>query len=318
MNLISYWTNCYKHDMEPNLQAALDKVYQLSQQNREFDMELRKRLGVASANSASSVDERINQIYEYCIEKIIRQQAKDFYKDFPLKSIVNILVEDFVRMELFHRKDNFGDFCLSLYQQIECMTNKLCENSTLTEITGKMWGDSAYVKAEKDIDLSVDKRTGDYNIASLIFPGQNKKSGLPHSVEKSKVALQSQYANDKIRILVYFLGFKAMMKNSDYDSYVEITSLLNDIYQCRNMNHRGNTLHPWEEETIDRIMPLKSFYYFKFLGVLAQYIEFIKEGIPFVPTIKQYCDTFSDKKVSAPGPKILGKIELKDDGKKRR
>ena len=304
--------------MEPNIQATIEKICQLSRQKPEFDIELRKRLKVASANSALSEDERIDQIYEFCIEKIIRQQAKDFYKDFPIKSIVSILEEDFVKMELFHRKDNFGDFCLSLYQQIECITNKLCENSTLTEITGKMWGDSAYVKVEKDKEISVDKRTGEYNIASLIFPGQNKKTGLAYSLEKSKVTLQSQYANDKIRILVYFLGYKAMMKSSDYESYKEITSQLSDIYQCRNMNHRGNTLLPWEKETIDRIMPLKSFYYFKFLGVLAQYLEFIKNGIPFVPTIKKYCDTFSPKKVTAPGLIIKGKIELKDDGKKRR
>lgn len=305
--------------MEPNVHAAIEKIYQYSQQNSEFDSELRKRLKIASANSALYEDERINQIYEYCIEKIIRQQAKDFYKDFPLKQIVSILEEDFVRMELFHRKDCFGDFCLSLYQQIECITNKLCENATLTEIVEKMWGDKAYVKVEKgkEKDISVDKRAGEYNIASLIFPGQNKKTGLPYSLEKSKVTLQSQYANDKIRIIVYFLGFKAIMKNSDYDSYKEITSLLSDIYQCRNMNHRGNTLHPWEEETINRILPLKSFYYFKFLGVLAQYIEFIKNGIPFVPTIKQYCDSFSVKKVPIIGPKVIKKIDLKDDGKKR-
>ena len=171
---------------------------------------------------------------------------------------------------------------------------------------------------EKDKEISVDNRTGEYNIASLIFPGQNKKTGLPNSVEKSKVTLQSQYASDKIRILVYFLGYKAMMKSSDYDSYREITSLLSDIYHCRNMNHRGNTLQPWEEDTINRIMALKSFYYFKFLGVLAQYVEFIKNGISFVPTIKKYCDTFSAKKVAVNGPKILGKIDLKDLEKRRK
>lgn len=315
MNLITYWINCYKHDMESNEKEAIEKIYQFSQQNPEFDMELRKRLKIASANSVISEDERINQIYEYCIEKIIRQQAKEFYLDFPLKSIVSILEEDFVRMELFHRKDNFGDFCLSLYQQIECITNKLCENSTLTEITEKMWGDSAYVKVEKDKDITIDNRAGEYNIASLIFTGQNRKTGLPYFLEKSKVTLQNQYASDKIRIIVYFLGYKAMMKSSDFESYKEITSLLKDLYQCRNMNHRGNTLQPWEQDTIDRVMPLKSFYYFKFLGVLAQYIEFVKNGIPFVPTIKQYCDTFTAKKVPTTRP--IGKIELKDDGKKR-
>ena len=115
--------------------STIDKITRLTQQNTEFDMELRKRLNVASANSVLSEDERINQIYEYCIEKIIKQQADEFYADFPLQSIKDILIGDFVRMESFRRKDNFGDFCLSLYQQIECMTNKLCEKKELSVIT---------------------------------------------------------------------------------------------------------------------------------------------------------------------------------------
>lgn len=62
--------------------STIDKITRLTQQNAEFDMELRKRLNVASANSVLSDDERINEIYEYCIEKIIRQQAIEFYADF--------------------------------------------------------------------------------------------------------------------------------------------------------------------------------------------------------------------------------------------
>ena len=62
--------------MDDKLISALDKVTKLTQQNAEFDIELRKRLNVASANSAFNNDERITQIYEYCIEKIIRSQAE--------------------------------------------------------------------------------------------------------------------------------------------------------------------------------------------------------------------------------------------------
>lgn len=261
--------------MDDKLMSTIDKITRLTQQNAEFDMELRKRLNVASANSVLSDDERINEIYEYCIEKIIRQQAIEFYTDFPLQSIKDILIGDFIRMESFRRKDNFGDFCLSLYQQIECMTNRLCEKKELSDITEKMWGHPAYLKIEKGKELSIYSRNGDYTIASLLFPGNNKQSGNTNAFEKSRISLQTQYAIDKIRTIVYFLGYKAMMKSSDYDSFIEITSLLNDIYQCRNMNHRGNSQNQWEKETFARIVPLKSLYYFKFLGVLAQYVEYI-------------------------------------------
>ena len=295
--------------------STIDKITRLTQQNAEFDMELRKRLNVASANSVLSDDERINEIYEYCIEKIIRQQAIEFYTDFPLQSIKDILIGDFIRMESFRRKDNFGDFCLSLYQQIECMTNRLCEKKELSDITEKMWGHPAYLKIEKGKELSIYSRNGDYTIASLLFPGNNKQSGNTNAFEKSRISLQ--YAIDKIRTIVYFLGYKAMMKSSDYDSFIEITSLLNDIYQCRNMNHRGNSQNQWEKETFARIVPLKSLYYFKFLGVLAQYVEYIKEGCEYIPELKKYSDSIEKRKISAPQLKVIDKIELKDDGKKR-
>ena len=96
----------------------------LTKQDVEFNEELRKKLGItSSASSALIDDDRLNQIYEYCIEKIIRKQAEDFYKDFPITAIVSTLIDDYVRMESFRRKDSFGDFCLALYQQIECVTH---------------------------------------------------------------------------------------------------------------------------------------------------------------------------------------------------
>lgn len=296
--------------MDDKLTSTIDKITRLTQQNAEFDMELRKQLNVASANSVLSEDERINQIYEYCIEEIIRKQANEFYTDFPLQSIKDTLIGDFIRMESFRRKDNFGDFCLSLYQQIECITNKLCEKKDLSDITEKMWGQPAYLKIEKDKEPSIYSRSGDYTIASLLF-------GKTNAFEKSRKSLQAQYAIDKIRTIVYFLGYKAKMKNSDFDSFLEITSLLNDIYQCRNMNHRGNTQNQWEKDTYDKIIPLKSLYYFKFLGVLAQYVEYIKEGWGYIPELKKYSDSIEKQIISAPQPKVLGKIELKDDGRKR-
>lgn len=137
--------------MDEKLKSTIDKIVQLSKQNPEFDAELRKRLEITSSAKSVYDEERIAQIYEYCIEKVIRSQAIDFYKDFPLKSIIPTIVEDFVRMETFRRKDNFGDFCLSLYQQIECITNKLCTNPSLSAVVEKMMGHSPYVKSGKTL-----------------------------------------------------------------------------------------------------------------------------------------------------------------------
>lgn len=304
--------------MEEKLISTLDKISRLCIQNADFDRELRKRLGmVPFANALSLDDERIDQIYEYCIEKVVRKQAKEFYSDFPISSIIDVLIEDFCRMEAFRRKDNFGDFCLSLYQQIECMTNSICTNSDLSTITERMWGYPAYIKTGPGITPALEVRSeGSYSVASCVFPGTNKKTGLPYAVEKSKSSLQTLYANDKIRCIVYFLGYKAAMKSSDYDSYQEFTSLLSDLYQCRNMNHRGNELTSWEKGNLDKILPYKSVYYLKFLGALTLYVEQIKEGWSNIPILKNYVQSLTSKEVKAQGPKVLGKIELPQNNKK--
>ena len=272
--------------MEENKKAAIEKIYLLTKQDAEFNDELRKKLGIID-------DIRLNQIFEYCIEKVARKQGGEFYSSFPIPSITNSLIDDYVRMEYFKRKDNFQDFCFALYQQIECITNKICESPILHDIVTKMWGYPAYIKSEKGKELSISERSdGDFSIGKLVLVGDKK-------VEKSKMALQSLYAIDKIRTIVYFLGYQAMMKSSDYDSFIEITSLLNDIYQCRNLNHRGNTTNQWEQERLDRVLPLKSFYYFKFLGVLAQYVSFIKKGIDFLPSLDKYASSLEKKEMKA-------------------
>ena len=83
------------------------------------------------------------------------------------------------------------------------------------------------------------------------------------------------------------------------------------------MNHRGNTQNEWELSVLNRIYPLKSLYYFKFMGGLAQYMDYVIRGVPYISELKKYSDSIEKQKVSIPLPKVLGKIELKDDGKKR-
>ena len=71
----------------------------------------------------STGEKRLDSIYELCIEKIIREQATAFYKDFPskLEEIRPTLVNDYIRMERARRRDDFEEFCMAVYQQIECM-----------------------------------------------------------------------------------------------------------------------------------------------------------------------------------------------------
>lgn len=314
--------------MEDKLKTAVEKIKLLSMKNEEFRNAMKEVFGektreetivhvveqanegIASENEASQGEKKIDSIYEYCIEEVLKSQAEDFYKDFPdeLQPIVGQLITDYIRMESFRRKDNFGDFCLALFQQIEGITNKLCETRVLNDIAEKMWGYPAYVEGlehennKKALDIS--RRKGTYPIASLIF--------LKGKESKASQSLQSLYALDKIRSVIYFVGYNAKMRVSDYDDYVEMCGLMSDIYNCRNTNHRGSTQLPYEEEARVRIWAMRSFYYFKFMGALAQFIDYVRNGMKGLHEVATYAATLKKKALPVGvGLKILGKIDLK-------
>ena len=54
---------------------------------------------------------------------------------------------------------------------------------------------------------------------------------------------------------------------------------------------------------------MKSLYYFKFLGCLAQYISFIKKGDSEMSNILAYARSLESKKVELPGLNIKGKMD---------
>lgn len=318
--------------MEDKLKTAVEKIKLLSMKNEEFRNAMKEVFGkktceetivhvvehtdeeIASEDEASQGREKIDHIYEYCIEEVLKSQAEDFYKDFPdeLQPIVGQLITDYIRMESFRRKDNFGDFCVALYQQIEGITNKLCETRALNDIAEKMWGYPTYVEVLEDNNKAIDisRRKGTYAIASLIF--------LKGKESKASQSLQTLYALDKIRSVIYFVGYNAKMRVSDYDDYVEMCDLMSDIYNCRNTNHRGSTQREYEEEVTTRIWAMRSFYYFKFMGALAQFIDFVKNGIKGLHEVATYAATLEKKPLPASSNiKVVGKIDLPDKARNR-
>lgn len=255
--------------MEDNKKAAIEKIYQLTKQDAEFNEELRKKLGItSSANTALIDDTRMNQIYEYCIERIITEQAENFYKGFPIKTIINQLIIDFSRMESFRRKNQFEDYALALYQQIECIVNSIFSQEIFVKTINSLWNSPSYTP----------KKGGKRSIANEIFgTGDYLASGLER-------ANNSQYsAKDKIRCVVYFIG-GFWCSNSYPASYVKLCDFLSDIYLCRNTNHRGVTQNPVVDKKIKAFNESFTCSYFLFNAALVEFVRIIQEGYSrFVP-----------------------------------
>lgn len=257
--------------MEENKKAAIEKIYLLTKQDAEFNEELRKKLGITSvANSTIIEDERFNQIYEYCIEKIIAEQADNFYKDFPIKEIISRLKDDFKRMEEFRRKNRFDDYSLALYQQIEGIVNYIFSQESFVKTINLLWNNTSYKTQKGELrTISNDVfGSGDY---------------LTKGLERAK---ENQFsANDKFKCVIYFIG--GFWSANRYPAeFIKLSDEIYDIYLCRNTNHRGSTQNDNLKKKIDSYSDLFTFSYFKFNAALVEFVRIIQEGwVKFTPQI---------------------------------
>ena len=58
-------------------------------------------------------------------------------------------------------------------------------------------------------------------------------------------------------------------------AFDSIYNELNELYQCRNLNHRGGESTPYQESIISNILPHRYLYYLKFTGLLVNFVEHI-------------------------------------------
>lgn len=291
---------------------TIDKIVQLSKQpgNEWLFKEFIKHYSSEETISNNKLDE----IYEYCIEKVIKGQAKDFYKDMPLKDVVSQLESDFVKMERAKRRNDFDEFAMAVYQQIERITNSVCSNQKLNESVSRLIGHPAYVRSVQQGDgtwsnptISDRNTTSSYQIAKLLF-GKS-------APEKSLSNLSAQWAVDKIYCILYFLCYQAKLKSQEYNQFIEYKNIYNAIYQFRNLNHRGSVLKDEQKEIIDKIRPQQGVYYFKFMQALLFYVEGVAKGLSNLDELYNYAQ--SQKKINVTALNVLGKIELPEKDKKR-
>lgn len=243
--------------MDKNLIDAIEKIKKLSTKDAEFDAAMRKLFGETdSASGLSNVysSNRIDEIYEYCIEKVVKEQSEQFYKHFPIIEIVPSLVNDFCRMERYKREDNFEDFCLAVFQQVECITNWFCQRPKFIELFDEHKTDESLIK-DKGVAISVWK---------LII-----QSDFDTRKDKPLIKL---FFNERVRAVLYWVYFDGQPYKYAFDS---IYNELNELYQCRNLNHRGGESTPYQESIISNILPHRYLYYLKFTGLLVNFVEHI-------------------------------------------
>jgi hypothetical protein len=237
----------------------LDKIEQLTSTDPEFRKELGRRYGG---------NEKIDEIHELCVERIITEQAEKFYAVFPIVDIKKQLIEDYIRAERFKRKNNFEDFCLAVYQQVESIVNWFCSNQFFID---------NYNNNKDTITSLLDKNRKPITVLNLMLANVDEKNiGEDKIEEKRNKTLIGLFFNERLKSVLYFVYFNG----KPFNKYVFDTKYneINELYQCRNLNHRGGEPTGYQENIIQRIMPYKYLYYLKFTGLLVDFVEKISQN----------------------------------------
>lgn len=267
---------------------------------------------------APASDARIADIHEQCIESILLEQATEFYKDFVIPEIRPQLISDFVKMEHWRRRNNIGEFGLAAFQQIECIINRLSQDNTLAEVFHAMMNAPCYVETmeedgktyKKMLEVNKRRKNSTYSIAQLLF--------MNDALTKAKEILPQQWMFDKFKAINYFVCHKACLTYSQYNQFVEENNIFGKIYAMRNLNHRGNELTEKEEERLRDFKNNPSRAFLSVTSFLCWFINCVNKGFPLSQELIDFAkNDFAEIQITSAGPKILGKIKLEDDGKKR-
>lgn len=231
-----------------------------------------------------SSNPKIRRIYEYCIKEVVNKQAEDFYLHFPCSDLRPFLVKDFISMENYRRNNDFDRFGLSIYQQIELITNYLFQTKDFRIKLRTERKAPAYVSWSNEAKDYV--RLGDPNVErALLIPPKGvaqewidryfDKDGYPTN-QNSKDTNQWPMKK-KVRAILYFYYFGSRVKKYELNGPYEAYEAIHDV---RNRVHRDVSEDKPIEGKLKEIKGRESQYYLRFYGFLADFISRLEKHWP--------------------------------------
>lgn len=240
--------------------------------NEEFVAGLRALLfsGTPSIEKA-----KLEEIYEYCIERNSRDQAVDFYKTFPIDEIRDELVDSYVLMESFRRRGDFLNFCAHLFMQIEGIANYICNLPEYQQIFTNLSDCPAIIKySQAPAQLMISRDPNAPSVPMLIYDGFGQ---TPDGKEKKNVALKKQYIQDKIKIAMYLAGYASCLySHSEFRSFSFNVSKLY-LARCE-ADHSGNSRTEKQEITFRETIANPGKHYIDFLTLLNTVVSKVSVG----------------------------------------
>jgi hypothetical protein len=252
-----------------NLSKLIDFIDEISELegNEWFVKSLKNRILSRETNNLQG--SQLDEIYEHCLQKILKEHAQQFYQDFKLLNIKQKLIEDFIRMERFRRDGNFEDFCLAAFQQIEGIVNELSTHELQETFLNSFKNKTHKIK---------NKATGileEQMLWQLIFfPGLNEDDLIKKTTKK----ITDWDFMERYKLVLYFFYYNNKIIFNYYD-FQNNFFLGNELYQVRNSNHRGGQQSEKQKITKEKVTNNSHKYYFRFLGFLEDFISKVNTNI---------------------------------------
>lgn len=262
--------------------------------NKEFAAGIH-RLVSDSIQLRSSDSEKINDIYEMCLEHNARVQAIGLYSKFPYPELLDSLVEDFVIMERFRRRSDLQNYAAHLFLQIENICNRICSDPEYQEAYRKLLkaNPDAYItttREGKKVRYQDNKKT---KMISILFGSYTQ-----YNNQEKKDLLMSKLANrDKMKCVLYFGGYGTQLPYSEFfTDWKKHTDTLEDIYVARcSADHRGQTLTESQQKRYDAVMAEKDYSFSKFFYHLVFFVNKITEGYDLKRELIEFANSFDER-----------------------
>lgn len=220
--------------------------------------------------------EKLEQIYEYCIERNLKKQAEGFYASFPIKELVPELVESYMLMEGFKRKDDFLNFAAQLFKQIEGIANHICKIKEFKLIFTELYNLPSLVEYKKGAlpKITSSRNNESDHVGKLIFGAYEKSLD---GKEKSKIEPKNQYIQDRIKIALYFAGYASCMYYPT--EFNKMAFDISKLYLVRcEADHSGNGRTAAQEKIFQEVINNVGKYYVDFVCLLNLFVEKISSG----------------------------------------
>ena len=275
------------------LLAFVKEIYE-NPENKDFATGIQALVlnDIRTGKSKEEWTAQINEIYELCLKKNLRDQAEVFYKDFPRTDISAELVEHYVKMEDARRANDFNSFGRSLFLQIELIVNTLLKDADLIAVYDKIRTLPPLTRYDKNTKKSY---------RTHYTQTKEKEDGTPQTFVKDTVdkyiltktdnigkPVSDQTTLDRCRIVLYTVCYKATISAWPKEDF----EVLSGIYNVRNHeSHSGAAITEMQESYYQKLIENKSQTYFRFLAFLLDFTRKVTQNYPLPESVKAIAES---------------------------